>query len=51
MVCGSDSYQKSKDKTVLLLNNYHTSKKITRATPVKEEVAFAQKSSYTKNKQ
>ena len=48
MMCGSDSYPKSKDVTVGLLNNYHVRKQLTRTIPVKEEVSFTQKNSDTK---
>ena len=41
MTCGSDSYSKTKDKTVGILNNYHMGKQHTQVTPVKEEVTFA----------
>ena len=48
MTCGSDSYPKSKDETVGLLNNYHVSNQLTWAIPVKEEVDFTQTNSNTK---
>ena len=48
MTCGLDSYPKSKDETVGLINNYHVIKKLARVTPVKEYAAFAQTISNTK---
>ena len=48
MTCGPDSSPKTKEKTVVLINNYHLSKQLTRVIPVKEEVEFAQKISDTK---
>ena len=48
MTYGSDSYSKSKDKTVGLLNNDHVSKQIVQTTPLKEEVALTQTNSDTK---
>ena len=50
MTYGSDSYSKSKDKTVGLLNNDHVSKQIVQTTPLKEEVALTQTNSDTKTK-
>ena len=47
MTCGSDSYPRTKDEAVGLLNNYYVSKKLMRATPVKVEVAFIKTSSNT----
>ena len=47
MMCGSDSYPKSKDKNVVLINSYHVSKQLAQTTPAKEEVAFIQTSSNT----
>ena len=35
MACGSDRYPTAKDKTVVLINNYHVIKQLTRTTPVK----------------
>ena len=42
MTCGSDSYPKSKDKNVGLINNYHVSKQLTGNTPGKDEGALKQ---------
>ena len=39
---GSDSYPRTKDETVGLINNYHMSKHTMRTLPVKEEVEFVQ---------
>ena len=50
MACGSDSYPKTRDKNFGLLNNYHVSKQLMQATPVKEEVAFTQTSSDIKTR-
>ena len=50
MTCGSDSYPRTKDETVWLLNNYHVGKKLTRYIPEKEEFDFAQTSSDTKKR-
>ena len=36
MKCGSESYAKTKDETVWLLNNYHVIIQLTQYTTVKE---------------
>ena len=48
MTCGSGSYPKSKEKTVVLLNNYHARKQLTRTTPLKEELSLKQTKINTK---
>ena len=47
IMCSSDSYPKTKDNTVGLINNYYVSKQLTQATLVKEDVSFAQTKSNT----
>ena len=42
MTCGSDSYPKSKNETMGLINNYNMSKKLTHTNPEMEESAFTQ---------
>ena len=56
MTCGSDSYPRTKDRTVGLLNNYHVSKQPMRTVAVKEDaksrkiIRETKENRYTKKK-